>query len=526
MAITKTKPNQMDFYELPEWYPKFATKPKDSSITKGYAVEIFAKSFLKAVRGKATGKPVVFQQWQRWLINNVMECNSNGDLRYKNITIMIPRKNGKTFLMGVLLAYHLLTAPAHAEIYSAASSRDQAKLVFDLVTAWIEGNKHLSKMFLVQAHKHTIKNVVTGATYKALSADGGAAMGTAPYFMICDEIHTWDGESARSRDRGREQYNAYVKGSADQPSSQIVSISTAGNNINDSLLGDLAKRGMKEAESNSKGSYGFFCWQADESDDPLDLETWKKANPSLIEGMLLEENVTEQLEMATWIGFNTFLRDVLNIWVDLAGDPYIVPALWKRQILDGESVLNESCREVTIGFDASKRGDSTAIVVNDVETGELKLWKMWERPENAPDDWLIPRDEVTASMKEAVDFYDVRAIYCDSFYYESEIDSWIKNFGWRMVTKISQSNERKDKMAEEFRKELVEGALWHTNDEMLNKHISNVVTTKSGSFRKPSDRRKIDGFVASMLASNARVFIKANPTYGRRKKGKLLLSGR
>lgn len=524
MGNLLTAPHQMDFIDTPEWYPKFATKPKDGNITKGYAVEIFAKGFLKAVRGKATGKPVVFQNWQRWLINNVMECDKEGNLRYSNITIMIPRKNGKTFLMAVLVAYHLLTAPAYAEIYSAASTREQASLVFDLVKAWTDSNPQLGKIFNVQKHNHKITNTATGAVYKALSADSGAAHGKAPYFMICDEIHTWDGESARSRDRGREQYNAYVKASADQTSSQIVSISTAGNNINDSLLGDLAKRGMKTAEDGVVSPYGFFCWQADESDDPLDINTWKKANPSLIEGMLMEENVTEQLEMATWIGFNTFLRDVLNIWVDLSGDPYIQPHLWKRQILETESVLSEEGREVTIGFDASKRGDSTAIVINDIETGELKTWKIWEKPENAPEDWLIPRDDVTKAMKEAVDFYDVRAIYCDSFYYESEIDNWIKNFKWSMVTKIAQSNERKDKMAEEFRKNLVEGDLWHNDDEAMNRHVSNVITTKNGSFRKPSDRRKIDIFVASILASSARTFILSNPSYGRRKKGKFISS--
>ena len=522
-------PNQRLFRhddQLPEWLPKFYTKADPLNKSKGYAVQVFAKRFLKAVRGQAMGKPVSLQEWQKWLINNIMEVKPDGSLRYRNVTVMIPRKNGKTFLMGILLSYHLLTAPARAEIYSAASSREQAKLVFDLVAAWIEDSPILSDAFEVQKYKHTITNKSTGATYKALSADGKAAMGTGPYFMIAEEIHTWDGESLKSKDRGREQYNAYVKGSADQSSFQLVSISTAGSNVNDSLLGDLYRRGVETVQKGGYGNYGFFCWQADEADDPMDLATWRKANPSLIEGMLLKENVLEQLEMSTYIGFSTFLRDVLNIWVDIAGDPYIMPTLWKRQKLTTPSVLSQRGREVTIGFDASKRGDSTAIVIQDLKTGEIKIWKIWERPDDAPDDFLISREEVTQGMKEAVAFYKVRAIYCDSFYYESEIDTWIKQFGWNNVVKISQSNERKDKMATEFRQDLAEQEVWHSDgdDGALTRHISNVITTASGSFRKPSERRKIDAFVASMLANAARRFILENPLWGKKKAGRIHLS--
>lgn len=524
--LLETKAHQMDFPDgrLPAWYPKYATKPIAGNLSKGYAVELFARSFTKALKGVAIDKEVKFQNWQRWLVNNVMECDKLGNLRYSNVTILIPRKNGKTFIMAVLVAYHLITAPKKAQIYSAASSRDQAKMVFELVEYWAENDPNLSKILKVSKHNHTINNLSTGAVYKALAADSKSGHGTGPYFMICDEIHTWDGISARSRDSGMEQYNSYVKGGADNPSFQIISISTAGNTVDDSLLGDLYKRGVSTVKDGKTGRYGFFCWEADDSDDPLIPETWRKANPSLVEGMLIEDNITEELEMSTWIGLNTFLRDRLNIWVDLSGDPYIQPHLWSRQKLIGNSVLGDRDREVTIGFDASKRGDSTAIVINDIETGELKVWKLWEKPENASEDWLIPREDVTASMKEAVEFYDVRAIYCDSFYYESEIDTWIKKFGWTMVTKIAQSNERKDKMAEQFRKDLVNESIWHNDEESMNRHISNVIMTANGSFRKPSDRRKIDIFVASFLANAARVFINANPSYGRKKKGRFVLS--
>lgn len=497
---------QRDFDEndKPDWLPLWYTKSDPDMYTKGVAIEVFAKTFLKAVRGVRTGEPVEFQQWQRWLFNNLMECDEKGSLRYSNCLIMIPRKNGKTFLMGILLAYHLINAPDYAELYSAASTRDQAKLVFNLVKAWIETNPTLQSMFLVQSHENTITNKITKSVYKALSADANTSHGTAPYFLIADEIHTWDGESAKSRDRAREQYNSYIKGSADQHSSQIVSISTAGNNVNDSLLGDLYKRGVAEAKSEGYGSFGFWCWQADEADDPLELSTWLKANPSLREGILLPDKMTEQLEMSTYIGFNTFLRDALNVWVDLAGDPYIQPILWKKAKLSTPSVFGTRGRKVTVGFDASKRGDSTAIVVSDIETGEVGVWKLWERPENAPDDWLISRDEVTASMREVVEFYDVKAIWCDSFYYESEIDSWIKKFKWKNVVKVSQSGERKNKMAIEFRKDLYEGDAVHADDESMNRHISNVVQTANDSFRKPSDRRKIDIFIAAILANGAR----------------------
>ena len=505
-----------------EWEPKHFTKPNHQMLTKGPIVELFAKTFLIAVRGTEEFKPIQMTEWQKWITNCIFELDCEERLRYNNVTIMIPRKNGKTFIAAIYAAYHLFTAPRGAEIYSAAGTRDQAKIVFDVIKNWVEMNPELGKIFHVMEHKSMIRNKITGAFYKALSADAGSAHGLAPYFVIMDEIHTWDGTSKNSRNRARELYNALTKGSADRLESQVISISTAGNAYDDSLLGELAKRGIKEIEKDYHGTYGFFCWAADEDDDIEDPETWRKANPSLSEGILVESKFKDAYDMAQETSPLTFKRDHLNIWADFNGEPYIQPKLWSASKVDKSKSVFDERRKITVGFDASKGGDSTAIVMADIETGQVKIWKLFEAPIGHVGKYNIKRKDVTQAMKELMSTHDVEVVWADQFYYEAEIDAWVEKYGWNIV-KISQSGQRKDRYASEFRDDLYAGNAYHLDDSDMTRHISNVLDSGNGSFMKPDDRRKIDVFIGCILANSARKFVTNQPAV---EKPKLIRLGR
>lgn len=488
------------------WLPKYYTDPLSDN-TLGEEVSAFAEAFLIALRGFRGGQPIVLTDWQQWLTNNIFELNSFGMLRYKTAVIMVPRKNGKTFLCAIYVLFHLLTAPQGAEIYSAAKNREQARLIYDLVVFWIEQNPALQAVLKVEDSKNIIRNRMKRSFYKALSADAGGAHGLAPYVVIADEIHAWEAEHTTKR--AQEFWNALTKGSADRAESQVIAISTAGDNVNDSLLGSLYKRGVEAAESKSEEDrlFGFFCWEADEGDSPLEVETWRKANPNIAEGLLNEDSIAENLASSAATNISTFLRDHLNIWSSIAGEPFMPSIHWGNACREGFNIPLGA--RITIGFDASKRGDSTVIMIQDYVTGLLKVYRAWERPKNADDSWFIDRDEVQTAMKEIFELYDVVDCWADKFYYESDIKKWQRTNKWK-ITSIAQSRDRIKVLASEFLRDVIDGTTTHTGEEILTRHVSNALMSEDKGYTKEqrNSRAKIDGLAAAVMANGARNFNK------------------
>ncbi|WP_348246145.1 hypothetical protein, partial [Salmonella enterica] len=60
---------------------------------------------------------------------------------------------------------------------------------------------------------------------------------------------------------------------------------------------------------------------------------------------------------------------------------------WETLTLTGEVIPPRS--KVTIGFDGARMRDATALVVVDISTGFVQLEGLWERPEDAEDDWEV-----------------------------------------------------------------------------------------------------------------------------------------
>lgn len=520
--------------ELPcdaEWKPMFYTTPLPDShpaMTKGWQVALFARTFLLNPADPDDEDsqelvPVELTDWQKWLTNNIFEQTPEGRNRYTEVLFMVPRKNGKTFLAALYCMYHLTFAPINSQIYSAAASREQARLVFDMMAGWIAVNPKLEAFLDVKDSRSAIFNKKTRSYFKSLSADGSKNHGLQAYFCVLDEIHAWDDNgSPVAKKRAAELLNSLQKGSiALKGRAQMLMISTAGDYVDESLLGTLYKRGIAEsAKQGYRGAYGFFCWQANQSASPLEPETWRSANPMISEGFISQNLIEINLESAAYTSMAKFLRDHLNIWAASQGEPYIQPYIWDNAKYvpgpdDYDDPFYKGC-EVVVGFDAAKRGDAVAITI--MTLGEedvppvLKIWELWERPENPPEGWHISRSEVEESLIRLHEEFEVKAIWADKFYYEAALVEWEQEHGWE-IELVPQSKERKDRYAKEFRVDLVEGTIFHLDDPDLNRHVKNTTLDRNESFSKPpgAKRQKIDAFVASMLCNAGRNFIVNQP---------------
>ena len=453
---------------------------------------------LKASRGFKAGEPLNFTDWQRWLMDRLLEVNpETGLLRYRRAVIGLPRKNGKSLLGSALALEALVYGQEGGQIYSAAADRAQARIVFGEARNQVLANPALSKV--VKVYRDALEMPSKGSIYRALSADAMRAHGLAPSLVVADELHAWP--SSASNTRGDELWEALTQGSADRAESLVVGITTAGGNT-DTLLGRLYEHGKRVAAGEIEDpQFGFWWWEAGSEDDPTDPEVWARANPNLAEGLLDRGDFEAAIAAAGSAGFAGFQRYRLNQWVRMAGEDFVSPHFWAEAKRDEPVPLGA---QIVAGFDGSVSGDATGLVAMDINTGTLKVLAVWE-PDPQDPEWTVDRADVNAAIEKMFENYDCRMLWCDPSFYEPDVLEWSKRWK-RRVERIPPTNHRIAPMAQQFIADLVAKEIGHDGDPRLQRHVLNAVATEAGSFKKEkkASPRKVDLLACSVLANGAR----------------------
>lgn len=494
----------------PEWAPRYYTKPK-TPYTLGDDIIDFAESLLIVREGKKeySGKPIRLQDWQKWLFRAIHELDENGKRRYRIVLIGIPRKNGKTTLLSINVLHELVFGEQNGQIYSAATDRDTAKIVWEEVVGQINNNPVLSDVIKPQRDRIIVP--ATGTKYKALSSDASKNQGHNPSFVVFDELHAVGGINGKNN-RGDEMWAALTEGMAARETPLLVAITTAGAN-KDSLLGQQFEYGKKVAAGEIKDdTFGFFWWSADEYDDPTQPEVWYKANPSLQAGIMDEEDFKAAVTRSSATSFNSFLRYRLNMWVKVGVESFINAYQWQEAHREEDIKLGE---DIFIGFDGSLNEDATGLVAIN-RAGTMKVLAVWE-PNREPDGYIIPRDEVKAAIEQAFKDYNVIKLWADPTHFEDMLKE-LSNKYRNKVERIPQSPSRIAPMARQFIEDIIYKEIGHTGEEALTRHVLNAVATEGGTYKKekPKSPNKIDLLACAVMANGARHAHKGKNTDTRR----------
>jgi phage terminase large subunit-like protein len=131
------------------------------------------------------------------------------------------RKNGKTALAAFLLLLHLCgpEAKPNSQLYSAAQSREQAAVLFNLAAKCVRMSPDLHSVMIIRDTAKELGLPEIGTKYRALSADASTAYGLSPVFTVHDELGQVKGPRS-------ELYEALETASAPTKSRLSVIIST------------------------------------------------------------------------------------------------------------------------------------------------------------------------------------------------------------------------------------------------------------------------------------------------------------
>ena len=149
------------------------------------SIEFF--KLLKHSKGEFAGEEIELELWQCFRVGSVFgwEEKKTGYRRFRQAYNQVPRKNGKsTEAAGIGLEMMTVDGEQGAEIYSAATKKDQAKIIFDEAKRMINASPYIKKH--VDVFQANINMPSTNSKFEPLSRDANALDGLN-YMLIRQE---------------------------------------------------------------------------------------------------------------------------------------------------------------------------------------------------------------------------------------------------------------------------------------------------------------------------------------------------
>jgi phage terminase large subunit-like protein len=341
----------------------------------------FFRRFLRHSKGQWAGQPFELLEWQRLGIVYPLFGwrRADGRRRFRLAYIEVPKKNGKSSLCAGFAIY-LVSADGEmgAEVYSAATDRGQAGIIFGEAANMVDASPALSSRLDVRRSVNTIACPKTRSIYKTLSKDSDTAEGKNISGLLFDELHTQP---------NRILWDSLAYGGSSRRQPLLIAITTAGTDT-DSICYEQHEyaEGILKG-TNTDTSFFPYIAAADKHDDWREPAVWKKANPSFgitIDEVAFESDFHQAVKEPR--KQNSFRRYRLNQWTEQE-TRWIDLAAWDacRGEIDLDALEGRACMG---GLDLSVSRDLTAFVLN-FKVGELQLIQpyFWMTKETAKRGW-------------------------------------------------------------------------------------------------------------------------------------------
>lgn len=320
------------------------------------AVEHFLKfsSIMRHAKGVYAGQPVVLEPFQILLICGIYgfwSKKDKGKRMVNDVIVFIPRKAGKSTLIAVIGLYELLFGEKGSEVYTLATSRDQASIVFTSAKGLIESMpQEVQSLYNVQKN-HITKIGDSQSMFKALSRDTKkTGDGMNPSCAIIDE-------AAQIIDRN--SIEVLHSGMVARKNPLRIYITTASFTKDTKFHEDLLMmQTMLSGEATDNPRWFGLLYGLDTQDDWKDAAVWAKANP--MHGItVFEEAIQARADEAKHkpATLNEFLCKTLNVFVS-ANSAWIDRSHWDECSAPKDEREPEA---VFIGFDLAATRDLNAV---------------------------------------------------------------------------------------------------------------------------------------------------------------------
>lgn len=474
---------------------------------------------LTHTKGELAGRAIHLEPWQCFLLTTLFGWKAKaGNRRFRSAYVEVGRGNGKsTLLSGIGLFCLCADHEPGAEVYSFATTREQAKIVFGDAQTMARGNRALQEAYGLEVTAHALYVPATNSTFQAKSAEGSTLDGLNTHLVIIDELHAH---------KKRDVFDVVETSLGKRRNSLMVSITTAGVDRTGICYEQRTLVTKILSGSLQDESYFGIIYTLDPDDDWKSDEALAKANPNW--GVSVRPEVIRALQakaIATPSAENNFKTKHLDVWCN-ADVGWMDMKAWDAcadESLDESDFDGEPC---WLGLDLASTSDMTAKVKifqrkidgsshyylfgdywlprTAIERGVNSQYQGWEYLgylhvcEGPVTDFAEIRD----SILEDCGRYSVQSVAYDPFQ-AVQLSKELSDDGVPMVLCKQTVANLSDPM-KQFQALVLDHRLHFNGDPVLTWMVSNVVChvdVKENIYpRKDAPENKIDGVVAGIMA--------------------------
>jgi len=475
---------------------------------------------LKHSKGEWAGKTMHLEPWQQFIVASLFGWKrEDGTRRFRTSYAEIARKNGKsTLAAGIGLFLLLADNEAGAEVYSAATKREQARISHGEATRMAKTSPQIRRM--VRVFKDNIHIVDTASKFEPLGADSNTMDGLNVHGAIIDEVHAH---------KTRETWDVLETATGSRRQPLMFAITTSGFDRHTLCWTQHEYTEKILSAVIEDDSWFGIIFTLDEGDVWEDEVNWIKSNPNLgvckkLDDMRRKAGRAKEMPAA----LNAFLRLELDIWTQ-AETKWVNIDHWTQcgAMVDAEGLRGRTCYA---GLDLSSNTDVSALdlVFPPQAEGDdyqvlCRFWipeeSMQERVHNdrVPYDAWVRQGYVTATPGNVIDYgyilaqidedmqaYDVQELAFDRWGATKIQTDLMELGGEEFLVQFGQGFASMSAPMKELEKLILGHKLAHGNNPVLTWMADNLVARQdpAGNIKPDKDksREKIDGVVALIMA--------------------------
>lgn len=494
------------------------------------AIDFFG--FLTLAEGQHAGKPFVLEPFQQFIVGSLFGWKgADGFRRFRTAYIEIGKGNGKSPLAAGIGLYGLVADDEQgAEIYSAAVTRDQARILFRDAENMVEASPGLRDR--VERHVGNLSVDLTHSFFRPVSSEHRGLDGKRVHMGLIDELHEHPTamvvDKIRAGTKGRRQALIVLITNSGKDRHSVcrahheMSLKVLDGLIeNDSWFGYVCQLDICAAcRADGKTVPTDGCKQCDDWRNP---KVWIKANPCLgvsVTEKYLREQISEAIAMPS--KENLVKRLNCCIWTEQT-TRWMPMAAWDQcnTPVRAEQLLGRPCYA---GLDLASTTDLAALVlVFPDDEGFLVLPYFWapeeraevrERKDRVPYlAWakqglltLTPGnvtdyDVIRDTVKDLAERYQIREIAIDRWN-ATQLATQLQTDG-ATVCFMGQGYASMNAPMKELEKLVLGRQLAHGGHPILRWMAANVAAEEDAAGNiKPSKEKsgdKIDGIVALIM---------------------------
>lgn len=477
-------------------------------------------SILKHTKGPDAGKPIILEPFQVLLLCGIYGFRHKKDHEKRmttDVIVFIPRKAGKSTLTAVIGLYELAFNEAGAEVFTLATNREQATIVFDAARSMVESMPDEVKAWY-RVSKYEIGKANDSQTmFRALSRDNKkSGDGKNASCAIIDE-------AAQIADRN--SIEVIFSGMVARKNPLRIYITTASFTKDTKFFEDLtAFETMLNGDAIDNPHWFGLLYGLDPQDNWKDETTWAKANP--MHGIsVYQDAIKERCEQAKSkpAALNEFLCKTLNVYVS-ANTAWIDRDYWDKSI--GEDKGDPE--EVFIGFDLAATRDLNAVCTlkryaSEDYYADFKFFLPEEALSLIPTHYrgifdqavqskilhitegnVMDDREISEYIKQQASLYNVKEVGYDAYNAASLVARLHDNS--IPVKKVGQGMAVLNNPSKHVEKLIMQNAIKHNGNPFVGWQLGNceVYTDVNGNIKirknEADKSAKVDGIIALIIA--------------------------